>query len=148
MMTKLRAHTLMKRNFVESFCSTGLTAFPCNRAFGFSRNDALQSNLETLAVGIWNLLVLQERKSRTGTFALRLAFSPVDRREWPLCSDKGMNLDAALRIARGFHHAAGRLEAINQQNIAQLPRGVDLGVDTISQAVGIVAGGPYSKRWL
>jgi hypothetical protein len=55
-------------------------------------------------------------------------------------SQNRFNADAALRTARGFHHAAGLLEAMHQQNIAQLPKGVDLGADIISQAVGMAAG--------
>jgi hypothetical protein len=48
--------------------------------------------------------------------------------------------EAGLRAARGFHLAAGLLETAHQQNVRSVRKGVNVGVDHITQLVGVSSG--------
>ncbi len=48
--------------------------------------------------------------------------------------------EVAMKTARGYHYAAGELEALHQQRIATVPQGIFLDPATIDRLVGRAAG--------
>jgi hypothetical protein len=48
--------------------------------------------------------------------------------------------EAAMKTAWGYHYAAGELEALHQQQIGTVPRGISLDQDILDRLVGRAAG--------